>query len=260
MTEIGWTRLLFLLWSWISKWTTDIPLVLRSFPGLLHEPKYPLAPHLSRSLPFSLFLSNSTAKNFSSVDPGNLSQPGEPSKTLPNILPPSYYPTSKIEFVFQKEPPCRNIDIPPQAILTPVIQLSFLHWESLTTSCEVWYSLIKFGLRNQIHFKHILRSSLSILSFPHSRPQKEDEVCLIHWGGGQVVLCMGGLGKYVCDSSCLSSFASENWSKKGWQWARVQAFWEPNPIFIWELIIDSYTPNCEGQSTLSYKIDSSKHL
>ena len=73
--------------------------------------------------------------NISSVDLEKLSHPGEPSNTLPNISPQSYYPPSKVQSVFQKEPFSRHSNIQTWAKLPTVIQLSALHCDCLTTSC-----------------------------------------------------------------------------------------------------------------------------
>ena len=61
----------------------------------------------------------------------------------------SYDPPSTVQSVCHKEPVCRNRDIPTKAFLRPIIQLSPLHCNPLTTSCVFCSNWLKFGLRDQ---------------------------------------------------------------------------------------------------------------
>lgn len=162
MGEIFWTKVLFHPHSRISNLTTDTSLVLRTGSGLLLESKFSFSPPLPC---FSCFLSNSTATRFHLLIFEKISQPWEPSKTLPSIFPLSYYPHSKIQLVFHKEPLCQNRDIPTRAILPPVIQLSDLPWDPLSTSHELHYYWLKFGLNDQNFFNHINMRAISRFNF-----------------------------------------------------------------------------------------------
>ena len=136
--------MLFLPWSQISTWTNDTSSALRYCHGLLVELK---------SISLSLFLSLSLeyyCHKISCVYPRNLPQPREISKFLPNIFPWFFDAPSKTDWVFQKESLCRNTNIPTWAILPPVIQLSALRWDHLTTSCDLLSKWLKFGIRIQI--------------------------------------------------------------------------------------------------------------
>ena len=162
MGEIFWTKVLFHPHSRISNLTTDTSLVLRTGSGLLLESKFSFSPPLPC---FSCFLSNSTATRFHLLIFEKISQPWEPSKTLPSIFPLSYYPHSKIQLVFHKEPLCQNRDIPTWAILPPVIQLHALQCDTLKNSCGPHSNWLKFGLSNQKLFNHTHLSDLSKISF-----------------------------------------------------------------------------------------------
>ena len=154
---------------------------MSTFSWLLFESNSPLSPPLPLSLnSLSLHLSLSLegyCHKISSLDPEEIFHPVEPSKSLPNIIPPSCYPPSKIGSVFQKEPLCWNRDIPTLAILPTVIQLSDVHWDILTTSCELRSKWFKFGFRNQNLFNPIHMKPLSIISFPVAAHRRKIRSC-----------------------------------------------------------------------------------
>ena len=113
----------------------------------------------------SHFLSNSTTTTFPLLILEKLSQTKEFSKLLPKIFPLSYDPPSNVQSVFQQEPLCQNRDIPTRAILPSVIQLSDLPWDPLSTSHELHYYWLKFGLNDQNFFNHINMRAISRFNF-----------------------------------------------------------------------------------------------
>ena len=150
-------------------------MAFKSGPGLLRESKSPFSTTDSLSLCVCLyhFLLNSTATIFPLLILEKLSQTGEPSKSLPNIFSPSYHPPSKVQSVFQKEHLCQNRDIQTRSIFPPLIQLSDIHSDPLTTSCGPHSYWLKFGLRDQYLFNHIHMRALSRISFPEADHTKK---------------------------------------------------------------------------------------
>ena len=80
--------------------------------------------------------------------------------------------------MFQKNPLCQNRDIQTQAILPSVVNLSALHWDTLTTSYELLSNMLKFGFRNQKVFNHIYMRALSRISFPAAGHTRKIRACV----------------------------------------------------------------------------------
>ena len=179
MCEIFWKSVLLLPWGQISSWNPDKLLAFKSGPGLLLESKSPFSTTDSLSLCVCLyhFLLNSTATRFPLLILEKLSQPGEPSKSLPNIFSPSYHPPSKVQSVILKVPLFRNRYTPTRAILLQVIQIAPLHTEPLITFCGLWFNWLKFGLRDQNLFNHIHRRALSRTRFPEADHKRKIRYC-----------------------------------------------------------------------------------
>ena len=190
------------------------------------------------SLSFSQFLSTSTAKIFPLLILEILSLPGQPSMTLPNYFPLSYDPPSKIQWLFQKEPLCWKIYIPCQAIFPSVFQLSAIHCDPLTTSCELHSNWIKYGLRDQNLFTTftwgLYQESSFLWQITQGRLWLVDSlgkwtIGLVHGGFRNWYLWLW-MSHCDCIRTPVWAILNNAWMTMGWS----ASLWSHKPSLLWE--------------------------
>ena len=213
-----------------SPWTTEACLALRSCPGLLLESRTPLSLSLSLSV-----------ESCCPQDVLGWSWRTYQSQESSPILYPTfclYLLTHNPKYKHSsKKSSSGGLDKPQLGPSSPNLPLAALHSDQLTTSCEqrsAWIPNLTQGSKHlQVHM-----TALARISFPAA-----DHTWMIKSCGltGEVAIrmsaCWGaGLGKEICDSPGLTDVASEHqseqpWRRSGWQWARVQVFCHPNPLY-----------------------------
>ena len=168
-----------------SPWTTEACLALRSCPGLLLESRTPLS--LSLSLCWILL-----PPRCPGVILENISEPGEQSNSLPNILPLSSDPQPKIQTFIQKELLWRTRQTPTRPILPQSSLGSPSQWpaDHLMWTAVCLDPQFDSGIKTPSSSHD--GSSKNQLSC--GRPHLDDQVLWTHWGGGHPDECLLGGG------------------------------------------------------------------